>query len=364
MPLMPVSLVFAAKDSSLLPFAASGLRGAADFILPSTAHCDAGVLPGPPAAVVSSPESIWPQWAPRWRAKLDSSIQEFEEKVEPKLQPLLRPLYPSHVLNTGVRCLALAYLPLLEQYLPQEDLGDDDEDYDYDGKPKDRTPPPPPDLVKPAFSALRMTLRELSVQVIRKAVERAVIPLVDKRTGWELTKDTFKSAKRKAQRKLESWSEAPGLVGDIFVETLKGHILGTVASLLLQLFMDVVDFTKYFYRHRRAIYRKPRLLYSQVVRLQRRMLAQGAKSVGALVASSACAAAGCLLWHHGGYSVGFALGDMLGVSAVNKFVDPFIVRIQKEMLELELQSIREEKQGEEEERKKKEDAELKGKGKE
>lgn len=88
-----------------------------------------------------------------------------------------------------------------------------------------------------------------------------------------------------------------------------GHFLGSLSGLLIQLVLDLHEFSSYFVKHRLRIRNHPRLFDTKLGLLNARLLVHSLKSCGALTVACAGAALGSLLSPQPGTLGGFNIGE-------------------------------------------------------
>ncbi|KAL1558292.1 hypothetical protein AAHA92_08776 [Salvia divinorum] len=147
-----------------------------------------------------------------------------------QLKPLFSAFHWKNFGLTSLRSFMLFYLPLLEPRPPREE---DDEDFLVENPEEHHV-----DLVEPFKKSVIQIARETSVVTTRRILERLAVHFASQRIAWKLLKDVPKSAIRKAARKMPTCT----FCFCVSRTTLRGHLLGVVASWAVQVGINIYGF--------------------------------------------------------------------------------------------------------------------------
>nr|DAD23638.1 TPA_asm: hypothetical protein HUJ06_025101 [Nelumbo nucifera] len=176
------------------------------------------------------------QWAEDYMSNLQTAsgkiFQHNSIKYQTKEYPIeQKPLFSAFGLRsfamTSLRSFLVFYLPLLE---PRSNLNEDDEDFLQDTPEENHV-----DLVTPFKKSVKQILRETTVITTRRVLERLAVHYVSQRMAWKFLKDMPKSAKRKAVRGMPTFV----YFYSVSRTTFRGHLLGVVASWLVQIGIEI-----------------------------------------------------------------------------------------------------------------------------
>lgn len=264
-------------------------------------YCDAGATLGEDD-ITSAALALGEDYANRIRAASGNLFQNDALKYSTKqydiqLKPLLSAFHWRTLGLTSLRSFLLFYLPLLE---PHAALDDEDDDF-----LKDDVEVKPLDLVSPFKKSVKQIFRETTVVTTRRVLERLAVHYVSQRMAWKLLKDVPKSAVRKAGRGMPITTYCYC----VSKTTFRGHLLGVLASWIVQVGIDVYRFFRSIFTARED---------SVDTRAQVRIL--GTKVYGAtvrcgssLVFASIGAGIGVTLFRPStGQWIGCAVGDLAG----------------------------------------------------
>lgn len=146
----------------------------------------------------------------------------------------LKPLFSAFGLRslamTTLRSFLMFYLPLLE---PNMNLEEDDDDFLPETEEESRV-----DLVVPFKKSVKQIIRETTVVTTRRILERLAVHYASQRMAWKLLKDVPKSAIRKAQRGMPTFT----YFFSVSRTTFRGHFLAVAASWFVQVGIEIYRF--------------------------------------------------------------------------------------------------------------------------
>ncbi|KAL3815093.1 hypothetical protein ACJIZ3_016361 [Penstemon smallii] len=203
------------------PFAFGALFGNG---VPRVAYCDAGI------------EALDEDYISSLRTvsgnifQNEALIYNTTKQYNVQLKPLFSAFHWKTFALTSLRSFLLFYLPLLE---PHSRIEEDDDDFLPENLEENRV-----DLVVPFKKSVKQIIRETSVVTTRRVLERLAVYYISQRMAWKLLKDVPQSAARKAGRKLSTLT----YTFCVSRTTFRGHLLGVLASWIVQVGTDVYRF--------------------------------------------------------------------------------------------------------------------------
>ncbi|KAL4307573.1 uncharacterized protein [Arachis hypogaea] len=279
--------------------AGTGFASRAFFGSP-VAYCDAG-------AAVSEDYISGLQSASKGIYNNDGSLRYSTTKhYNVELKPLFSAFEFRPLMMTSLRSFLMFYLPLLE---PRAEMEDDDFLEEREEQPTD--------LVVPFKKSVKQIIRETTVVMTRRILERIAVHYVSERMAWKILKDVPKSASRKAARNM------PYHVYFFCVSrtTFRGHMLGVAASWIVQVGIDM-------YRFFKSIFKSPDDegnnvdKSEQVAILGQRIFVATVRCSSSLIFASIGAGIGAILIRPSlGQWIGCAAGDLAGPVIVTYFAD-------------------------------------------
>ncbi|XP_047967010.1 uncharacterized protein LOC125211319 [Salvia hispanica] len=159
-----------------------------------------------------------------------NEVRDSFKQYDIQLKPLFSAFHWKNFGLTSLRSFMLFYLPLLEPRPPRED---DEEDFLVENPEEHHV-----DLVEPFKKSVIQIARETSVVTTRRILERLAVHFASQRIAWKLLKDVPKSAIRKAARKMPTCT----FCFCVSRTTLRGHLLGVVASWAVQVGINIYGF--------------------------------------------------------------------------------------------------------------------------
>ncbi|KAI3445039.1 hypothetical protein Pfo_001704 [Paulownia fortunei] len=217
--LVGASSAAAASFAITTPFAFGALFGNG---VTRVAYCDAGTALGEDYT-----SSVWTASGNIFQ---NDALKYSTKQYNIQLKPLFSAFHWKTLGLTSLRSFLLFYLPLLE---PHARMEDDDDDFLQENPEEKHL-----DLVVPFKKSVKQIIRESSVVTTRRVLERLAVHYVSQRLAWKLLKDVPKSATRKAGRGM------PTLTYFFCVSrtTFRGHVLGVLASWIVQVGIDIYRF--------------------------------------------------------------------------------------------------------------------------
>ncbi|KAL8496046.1 hypothetical protein ACS0TY_019958 [Phlomoides rotata] len=267
-------------------------------------YCDAGATLGEDD-ITSAALAFGEDYANKIRAASgnlfrNDALRYSTKQYDIQLKPLLSAFHWKTLGLTSLRSFLLFYLPLLE---PHAALDDEDDDF-----LKDDVEEKSLDLVSPFKKSVKQIFRETTVVTTRRVLERLAVHYVSQRMAWKLLKDVPKSAVRKAGRGMPISTYCYC----VSKTTFRGHLLGVLASWIVQVGVDV-------YRFFRSIFKKAREdngsvdTSAQVHTLGIKVYGATVKCGSSLVFASIGAGIGVTLFRPStGQWIGCAVGDLAG----------------------------------------------------
>lgn len=235
--------------------------------------------------------------------KYSSKVYIVEQKA------LLSAFHWRNFALTSLRSLLYNYLPIVESHLKNENTEDDDGDFLDDSHVEK-----PVDLITPFKASIKHICRETTVTTTRRVLERFAVHYVSQRMAWKLLKDVPKSAARKAGRGMPTFV----YIFRVSRTTLRGCGLGVLASLIVQVGVDIYGFFK----------SKPENEEEKLWVLGKKVYSSTLRCGASLVFASIGAGIGAaFIRPTTGQWIGCAMGDLAG---------PFIVAIFSHRLHLHL----------------------------
>ncbi|CAI9088241.1 OLC1v1022519C1 [Oldenlandia corymbosa var. corymbosa] len=218
-----------------------------------------------------------------------------------EVKPLLSAFHWKNLALTSLRSFLLFFLPLLE---PRANLEDDDDDDFLQDPPENQ----PVDLVVPLKKSLKQIIRETTVVTTRRVLERLALHYVSERMAWKLLKDTPRSAARKAFRGMPAYT----YIFAVSRTTLRGHFLGTLAALFVQVGIDIYRFFSRIYSSEEDTLDEG-VVAEQLQLLGRKVYITTLRCGASLIFASIGAGIGAYVIHpRTGQWIGCALGDLAG----------------------------------------------------
>ncbi|VFQ73433.1 unnamed protein product [Cuscuta campestris] len=209
---------------------------------------------------------------------------------------------------TFLRSFLYNYLPIVESRLKIENAEDDDGDFledDHEERPVD--------LITPFKASVKHICRETTVTTTRRVLERFAVHYVSQRMAWKLLKDVPRSAARKAGRGMPTFV----YICSVSRTTFRGCCLGVLASLIVQVGVDIYGFFKSTSDNEERLTLLGKKVYNTTLRCAASLVLA---SIGAGIGAA-------FIQPTTGQWIGCALGDIAG---------PYIVAMLSDKVHLQL----------------------------